>query len=685
MALVSAVSASAHDGEVFTFEGAGWGHGVGMSQWGAYGQARDDPTKRGEEIAAYYYPGSEPGRMSDLSLPNDLLYTLENPIWVNLGSRITLLEFTAVGGPLELCLVGDGEGPCPKPEQPQEGERWEFRRIERNECGFFLGDELQGTTGGCRASISWPDAAGVQLRHGEERTKICAARTGYECEYRHGELKIRDDPEEIGFHVVLAVGLEDYIRGIAEILDHWEEPGINEAQAVAARSYAAFKFFQYETGPRPDNPNVDPGISGARKDSCWCHLYDNTRDMQYVAWAKESRSDAGPWLEGVEATRDRVLTYFGPDWERYTKGGIVQAFFSTSSGGFSRSNRYGFFTEWNENPRAGVRQWPYLEPVEDPWDVDPVLGNPHASWERRIAASKIAGLLGWEEVTDATLTVSESASSPARVRFDGTKEGSQVSTTVAGAWLWVRLGLKSSNIVAIDGESPDPSQIPPDHEETLPEVVPDDPPADCVGNDGFPLDIDECLPYDDLPLFEDAVGSVHADGIQAILNAGITRGCGDGTRFCTYDPVTRGAMATLLLRAMDLEPVEGDRFSDVLPGNVHRGAIYAIAELGLTTGCGDGTRFCPDQPLTRAVMAVFLARALDMELRESADGPAFTDVTDTHPQRGEIYAIADQEITLGCGGGDRFCPDDPVTRGAMATFLARAFIWDGPSPPSGYQ
>jgi stage II sporulation protein D len=37
--------------------GFGWGHGVGMCQWGAFGLARKG--KKAEEILAYYYPGIE--------------------------------------------------------------------------------------------------------------------------------------------------------------------------------------------------------------------------------------------------------------------------------------------------------------------------------------------------------------------------------------------------------------------------------------------------------------------------------------------------------------------------------------------------------------------------------------------------------------------------------------------------
>lgn len=82
-------------------------------------------------------------------------------------------------------------------------------------------------------------------------------------------------------------------------------------------------------------------------------------------------------------------------------------------------------------------------------------------------------------------------------------------------------------------------------------------------------------------------------------------------------------------------------------------------------------------------MASFLARALDLELSDSFDGWRFQDVSDEHAHRGSIYAIARAGITVGCGDGTRFCPDKPLTRGEIATFLARAFLWGGSSPPDG--
>ncbi len=52
------------DGDItgYTFSGGGWGHGVGMSQYGAMGMA--DAGFTYEEILAHYYPGTELGNLT---------------------------------------------------------------------------------------------------------------------------------------------------------------------------------------------------------------------------------------------------------------------------------------------------------------------------------------------------------------------------------------------------------------------------------------------------------------------------------------------------------------------------------------------------------------------------------------------------------------------------------------------
>ena len=665
-----AVQVTAQDEKTFTFEGSGWGHGVGMSQWGAYGQALEDPRKPGEDIAAYYYTGASPADLSDLDLPSDLLTTLDNPLWINIASQVTLLEFTAVGGPLELCLADDGAGPCPKPEQPQEGERWEFRRIAPGECGFFMGGELQGTAGDCRASISWPDADGLQLRYGEDRQKPCVVRES-ECEYRHGGIKLRDDPVEVGFHVLLTIGLEDYVRGIAEIPPDWKAPGVNEAQAVAARTYGAFKFLAQEVNERPPDPDGDPGISASRKDSCWCHLYDNTRDQVYAGWWRENDPDQAAWVDAVEATAGRVLTYFGQGWERFTKGGIIQAFFSASSGGITNSNRYGFFTEWNERSFS-VTQWPYLLPKDDPWDVDPGLGSPVSSWRKTIPASTIAGLLGWDEVTDAELVSGPTTTSVSRVRFDGRDGGSDVSTTVAGAWLRYGLGLRSSIVRAIDDRSAPPVTGDPET------------PVQGVDGEGQAPEQGEVL-YDELPPFQDIGGHTHEEAIDTLRRAAIAEGCDHySLNFCPNDPAIRLDVAVLLARAARLPRPEAPYrldFADVPDSFPHASEIYALAEAGITVGCATG-RFCPEAPVTRGQMARFLKRALELAPLDSFDGRRFDDVPAGSTLSEAVHAIAAKGITVGCTKTS-FCPDKPLTRGQMATLLARAFYWDGATASGG--
>ena len=719
--------------EDFTFEGSGYGHGVGLSQWGALGQAQADPEKSGEDIAAFYYPGSQAASLSELDLPNDHLTGLQNPLWVNLVSEVTILEFTAVGGPLQLCHAGDGSGPCPKPEEPQEGERWQFRRLRRGECAFFTDGEQQGESGDCRASVSWPEADGIAVRHGEGRIKPCLIPASMECEYRYGTLRMRDDPAEVGFHVLLALSLEDYLKGVNEI--RWTEPGVNEALVIAARTYAAFRFFQQDVQPRPPDPETDPGIGRSRQDHCWCHLYDNTRDMVYIGYAKEGLSGGEAWQEAVASTAGRVLTYDGEGAERVTKGGVIQAFFSTSSGGLTNSNVYGFFTEWNgRQPR--VNQWPYLTSVADPWSVGDDLGNPHARWSKVISASTIARLLGWDEVTDATLVTAPTVRGPATVRFDGRDNDQEVTISVAGAWLDTTLGLKSSVVLAIDGESPDPppaTETPAEDEEPGPdeseqpapgedeepapdegeepapdegeEPAPDEgeepapgegeEPAPDEGEEPAPDEgeepgegeeetpgEDEPDPEEEEPLptrFADVPRSEHARAIEEIAAQGVTVGCGDGSLFCPDDPVTRGEMAAFLTRVMNLprfDSVDGLwRFQDVEPDHTHSESIYAIANAGLTDGCQDGTTYCPDQLVTRAAMADFLTRALELDT-EGVEAGHFSDVPDGYPLERQIAAIAFREITLGCGDGSVYCPDQPVTRGQMATFLARAFFWN---------
>ena len=91
----------------------------------------------------------------------------------------------------------------------------------------------------------------------------------------------------------------------------------------------------------------------------------------------------------------------------------------------------------------------------------------------------------------------------------------------------------------------------------------------------------------------------------------ITAGCSP-THFCPDARVTRVQMAQFLARALHLPASTTDYFDDD-DGMTGEGNINALAKAGLTTGCGT-RRFCPTRTVTRAQMALFLARALHLPM-----------------------------------------------------------------------
>lgn len=178
--------------------------------------------------------------------------------------------------------------------------------------------------------------------------------------------------------------------------------------------------------------------------------------------------------------------------------------------------------------------------------------------------------------------------------------------------------------------------------------------------------------------FWDDDNSVHEAGIEAIYAAGITKGCGDG-KFCPKDPVTREQMAAFLARALKgkVTTLGTPQTYSDLGGSEFKSAIAWLSAAGITQGCG-GDRFCPEKPVTREQMAAFLKRALEGRVAATGAPRKFTDVGNSE-FKSAIAWLSATGITQGCGTG-KFCPRDPVTREQMATFLTRA-LGLKPIPP----
>lgn len=121
-------------------------------------------------------------------------------------------------------------------------------------------------------------------------------------------------------------------------------------------------------------------------------------------------------------------------------------------------------------------------------------------------------------------------------------------------------------------------------------------------------------------------------------------------------------------------------FSDVPASNSYCRWIRELVSRGVTAGCGSGT-FCPTAAVTRAQMAVFLLRTREGSSYSppACTTAPFSDVPVSSPYCRWIRELVNRGITAGCGNG-RYCPDSPVTRGSMAVFLPGTFALTVPLP-----
>lgn len=186
-----ALCGTAAASSVFVIRGHGWGHGVGMAQWGAYGFAKHG--KSYDEILAHYYPGTELGKASI--------------------ARIRV-------------LLAQGRGTV------EVGSAAPFRVVDGT--GSVL--ELPAGTATVRGDLTVVADGTERKLQGPLRFKPGAKPLSFGTLYR-GHLIVR--AEAGGLSVVNQLGLERYLAGVlpGEMSPAWPAEAL-KAQAVAARSYA---------------------------------------------------------------------------------------------------------------------------------------------------------------------------------------------------------------------------------------------------------------------------------------------------------------------------------------------------------------------------------------------------------------------------------------------------------------
>ena len=177
--------------------------------------------------------------------------------------------------------------------------------------------------------------------------------------------------------------------------------------------------------------------------------------------------------------------------------------------------------------------------------------------------------------------------------------------------------------------------------------------------------------------FTDDNGSRYEKAIEAVAAAGVMPGC-TTRHFCPKTVVTKGKMAVYLARALRLKATVKTRFRDVPSSQASY--VRKIVAAGIMKGCST-TKFCPKTAITRGRMASYLVKALHL----TATGKnTFKDVSKRHRYATAINRLATAGLAVTCAKS-RFCPDRKITRAETAAFLAkvmaRTTVTPPPSPP----
>jgi len=348
----------------FVLTGGGWGHGVGMSQYGAQAQAL--AGRSAATILAFYYRGSAVSAVRDDA---DLrVQVLGGARSVRLSTRSLAGRggggFTVRVGGLDLAgdagdtltLTSRTDGtpgvravvtPAAAPPAPSSTSPAPPRLLSAS---------------GATALVRWQGTRA--LRGGATVVTV----PGSGGTYRHGTLEVA--PLAGRLNVVNTVRLHDeYLAGIAEVPASWA-PAALQAQAMAARTYA-----------------VRALAAGVRR-SCGCHLYDTTTSQVFAGWKREGEPTWGArWSAAVRATAPspttgNVVTY---------QGKPIEALYFSSDGGRTENSE----DVWS----AAV---PYLRSVADPWSAGG--GNPLAVWTRTVSQARVAAAFGLPDVASLDLS-----------------------------------------------------------------------------------------------------------------------------------------------------------------------------------------------------------------------------------------------------------------------------------------
>ena len=156
----------------------------------------------------------------------------------------------------------------------------------------------------------------------------------------------------------------------------------------------------------------------------------------------------------------------------------------------------------------------------------------------------------------------------------------------------------------------------------------------------------------------------------------------NGVLYFTADDAVTGYELYRAYVRTDTPPV----FDDVPVSHPFYNAITNFALSGYTSGCSvTPSLYCPNDPVTRAQMAVFINRGVNGQdfVPEPATGNVFNDVPIGSFAAAWIETFKELKITGGCSvNPPLYCPNDLITRSQMAVFLLRVIHGSAYTPPT---
>jgi SpoIID/LytB domain protein len=329
-------------GDGVTFYGKGWGHGIGLSQWGAQGWAEGaaGPRLSGEEILAKYFPGAD--RVSLPSAP-PFRVLISAPSNGCVGRTIgDAARMSSEGG---MRLVSDAD-PAVVYAVTAPGQSL---RASPSGAGVVVTDEWS-------RRVVYAGREPITVVPTQSWDPISIAEKG--LSYR-GTLRLQTVAGR--FTVVNVVSPDDYMRGSlpGEMLPFWEFEALR-AQAVTARTYAAWR-------------------QSTASERVW-DVRDDTSDQCYGGHSAETeRTNAA-----VEATAGQFLVYDGEP---------IRAMFSSANGGASENPGCVFNAIRVGDTWGCAEGWPYLTVVLDPAELaayDKRGANPYAElWSEHFSGNEI--------------------------------------------------------------------------------------------------------------------------------------------------------------------------------------------------------------------------------------------------------------------------------------------------------